>query len=137
MLASVQLLVVAVVPLKVTVPPDVPNPCPLIVTELPTSAVPGDTPVITAPTLKFIALLLFPATFTTTGPLLAVLGITTTMAVLLQLVGFTPLPATAMPFSVAVLKPCVAPKPEPWMVRLAPTGPVLEATPFTKKPVML
>src|SRR6516164_10341290 len=105
MLASVQLLVVAVAPPKVTVPPAVPNPAPVSVTELPTGAVVTEIELISAPTEKFTALLDVPETLTITGPLLAVVGIVTTMLVSLQLVGATPFPATAIPFSVAVLKP--------------------------------
>jgi hypothetical protein len=93
MLESFQLVVVAAAPLKATVPTVVPNPFPVIVTELPASAVPGDTPVITAPILNVTPLLLWPATLTTTSPLLAELGITTTMLLLLQLLGRTPFPA--------------------------------------------
>jgi hypothetical protein len=77
----------------------------VIVTEPPTGAVLADIVLINAPTAKFTALLDRPETLTITGPLLAVVGITTTILVSPQLVGFTPFPATAMPFSVAVLKP--------------------------------
>jgi hypothetical protein len=137
MLASVQLVVFAGAPPNVTVPPAVPNPAPMMVIVLPTGAVVAEMELISAPTEKFTALLDLPDTLTITGPLLAVVGIVTTMLVSLQLVGFTPFPATATPFSVAVLKPRVVPNPDPWMVRLEPTGPVLDATPFTRKPVML
>src|SRR5258708_34692185 len=105
MLAEVQLVVVALAPPNVTVPPAVPNPAPVIVSVLPTGAVVAEIELISAPMEKFIALLDIPETLTITGPLVAVCGMTTTILLLLQLVGFTPFPATAMPFSVAVLKP--------------------------------
>src|SRR5215469_13189588 len=104
MLEEVQLLVVAVAPPNVTVPPDGPNPAPMIVIVLPTGAVVAEIELISAPILKFTALLDTPETLTITGPLVAVVGITTTMLVSLQFVGFTPFPATAIPFNVAVLK---------------------------------
>jgi hypothetical protein len=113
MLASVQLVVVAVAPLNVTVPPAVPNPAPVTVIVLPTGAVAAEIELISAPTEKFIALLDTPETLTITGPLVAVVGIVTTMLVSLQLVGFTPFPATAIPFSIAALKPSAAPNADP------------------------
>jgi len=72
-----------------------------------------DIPLIRAPIVKFTELLSFPETFTITGPLLAVFGMTTTMLVLLQLVGLTPFPASAIPLRVTVLNPMVAPNPDP------------------------
>jgi hypothetical protein len=109
----------------------------VIVIVLPTGAVAAEIELISAPTEKFIALLDTPETLTITGPLVAVVGIVTTMLVSLQLIGFTPFPATAIPFNVAVLKPSAAPNPDPSMVKLAPSGPVLDAKPFTRKPVMV
>jgi hypothetical protein len=113
MLVAVQLDVVAAAPPNVTVPVAVPNPAPVIVIVFPTGAVAAEIELISAPILKVTELLDTPETLTITGPLLAVLGMTTTMLVSLQLVGFTPFPATAIPFSVAVLKPSLAPKPDP------------------------
>jgi|ERR1041385_1481015 hypothetical protein len=113
MLVAVQLDVVAAAPPNVTVPPAVPNPAPVIVIVFPTGAVVAEIELISDPILKVTELLDTLETFTITGPLLAVLGMTTTMAVSLQLVGLTPFPATAIPFSVAVLKPWLAPKPDP------------------------
>jgi hypothetical protein len=135
MLLSVHPVVTAAWPLNVTVPPAVPNPLPVTVTGLPATPDAGVTPVITAPMVKLTRLLVFPPTVTFTGPLLAVFGITATMAVLLQLTGFTPLPARTIPFSVAVLNPA-APKPVPCRVSVAPTGPTLDPTPFTSSPVI-
>src|SRR5580658_2418243 len=66
-----QPVTVALTPLNVTVPVVVPNPWPAMVTELPTSAVAGEMPVIKAPMLNCTELLGVPETFTTTGPLLA------------------------------------------------------------------
>ena len=56
-------------------------------------------------TVKFKPLLAFPLTFTTTGPLVAFVGINVTILVSLQPFAFTPFPAIAVPFNVAVLKP--------------------------------
>jgi hypothetical protein len=136
MLASVHPLICAAVPLNVTVPPLVPNPSPCTVTWFPTSAVPGVTPVTTAPMVKFTALLATPNTFTSTGPLLAVFGITTTMLVALQLTGATPFPARNTPFIVTVLVSRVFPNPVPRMVSWAPTGPVVVLTPLIWNPLI-
>ncbi len=72
----------------------------------------------TAPTVKLTPLLAIPATVTTTGPVVAPAGTAHVMLVLLQLVGD---PLT--PLNLTVLVPCVAPKLEPVIVTLVPTGP--------------
>jgi hypothetical protein len=114
--ATILLLVeldgVDVTPLNVTVLPCA-KLAPVIVTDVPWSPDAGDKLLMTGATVKVTPLLATPLTLTTTGPLVALVGTTTTMAVSLQLVGATPFPATAIPFSVAVLKPRVAPNPDP------------------------
>src|SRR5215467_462424 len=72
------------------------------------------------------------ATFTTTGPLTAVRGITATILVSLQLIARTPAPASSIPPRVATLNPTVAPKPDPWIVNVAPTAALFDLTPSTK-----
>src|SRR3954470_2316191 len=79
MLDDVQLVGVAVVPLNLTVlvPGAVPKFVPLIVTDVPTGPLPGETFVIDVPALVtfiFFALLATPPTLTTTPPVVAPAG---------------------------------------------------------------
>jgi hypothetical protein len=105
-LVLLQLDGVVATPLKVTVFPVWPAKlAPASVTAVPCSPDVGDKLLIAGDTVKFTLLLDLLLTFTTTDPLVAFVGTTTTMAVLLQLTGFTPFPAMAVPFNVAVLKP--------------------------------
>ncbi len=62
----------------------------MIVTDVPCSPEAGDKLLTAGETVKFTLLLDLLLTFTTTGPLRGIVAITTTMAVLLQLTGFTP-----------------------------------------------
>jgi hypothetical protein len=71
-------------------------------------------------TAKLIALLVWPATLTTTFPVVAPAGTVAAMLVALQLVG-----VAAVPLKVIVLEPCIAPKFVPAMVTGVPTGPEL------------
>src|SRR5215469_5080266 len=139
-------LVTASTPLKVTLPPVVPNPFPARVIGVPTGPeLHGPEshmiPMISTRTYRFGRLLetLVPcsATFTTTGPLSAVRGITATILVSLQLIARVPAPASAIPPRVATLNPIVAPKPFPWMVSVAPTAALFDLTPSTKNPVIV
>ena len=90
MLVEVQLVVVAGVPLNVTVPED-PKLLPVIVTAVPTGPEVGDRLVIwlvvsAAPTVKVTPLLATPPTVTTTFPVVAPVGTDVTMLVEVQLV---------------------------------------------------
>ena len=120
MLAALQLVGVAAVPLKVTVldPWEEPNEVPLIVTESPTAPDVGERLLIFGVTVKVTALLAWPLTVTTTGPVVALAGTGTAMLLALQLVG-----VAVVPLKVTVLVPCVAPKVVPLIVTEVPTGP--------------
>ena len=118
-----QLLVVAVVPLNVTVPED-PKFIPVIVTCAPTIPEVGFKLVIDGPeedpTVKPTPLLCGPnPTVTTTFPVVAPVGTVTTMLVALQLVtvAVVPLNVTALPAC------CGEPNPVPVIVTDVPTGP--------------
>src|SRR5882672_5983506 len=112
MLVVLQLVTVAVVPLKLTVPlPCVaPKFVPVIVTAAPTAPVVIDRLVMlgAATTVKLDALLFTPLANTTTFPVVAQLA---TVA--------------AAPLNFTVLLPCVAPKFVPVIVTAAPTAPVV------------
>jgi hypothetical protein len=69
-------------------------------------------------TVKFTPLLATPPTVTTTFPVVAPAGTSTTMLVAVQLVA-----VTAIPLNFTVLVPCVAPKFAPVMVTAVPTVP--------------
>src|SRR5256885_9852058 len=94
MLVALQLVVLAVVPLKVTVPV-VPKLAPVMVTAVPTGPVVGFRLVMAdaeeAP-VKFTHLLTTPPTVTTTLPVVAPPGTDATMLVALQLVVLTVVP---------------------------------------------
>src|SRR5437016_831208 len=119
MLVALQLVVVAVVPLKVTVPV-VPKLVPVIVTAVPTGPEVGFRLVMAGAdevTVKLTPLLAIPPTVTTTLPVVAPLGTDATMLVALQLVVLA-----VVPFKVTVP---VVPKFVPVMVTAVPTGPVV------------
>ena len=124
MLVALQLLiVVAVVPLNVTVlvPCVEPKFVPVIVTDAPTAPDVGLRLVIVgvASTVKLDPLLATPPTVTTTFPVVAPAGTGTTMLVALQLL----IVVAVVPLNVTVLVPCVEPKFVPVIVIDAPTAP--------------
>jgi hypothetical protein len=120
MIALLQLVGVAAVPLNVTVldPCVAPKLLPVMVTPEPTRPEVGATLSIFGLTVNVDPLLFWPLTLTTTGPLEAPAGTGTTIVVLVQLVG-----VALVPLKVTVLVPCVAPKPLPATVTDVPTGP--------------
>jgi hypothetical protein len=122
MLVADQLVVVAVVPLKVTVlvPFVAPKFVPAIVTDVATGPLFG-VRLVTAGgtiTVKLTPLLARPPTVTTTLPVVVPAGTGTTMLDADQLVG-----VAAVPLNVTVLVPWVAPKLNPAIVTDVPTGP--------------
>jgi hypothetical protein len=123
MLVALQLVTVAAVPLNLTVlvPWVAPKFVPAIVTVAPTNPDVGFRFVMLgggAETVKLTPLLATPPTVTTTFPVVAPVGTSTTILVAVQLVG-----AAAIPLNVTVLVPCVAPKFTPVIVTVAPTNP--------------
>jgi len=120
MLAALQLVGVAVVPLNATVlvPCVLPKFVPVIVTDVPTAPDVGDRLLMTGVTVKLTPLLATPLTVTTTFPVVAPLGTGTAMLVPLQLVG-----VPADPLNVTVLVPWLVPKPVPVIVTDVPTAP--------------
>ena len=125
---ALQLLGVAVVPLKVSVldPWLAPKLVPEIVTTVPTAPVVGDKPVIVGAgaTLNATPLLAKPPTVTTTFPVVAPLGTGTLMEVALQLVE-----VAAVPLKVIVLLPRLEPKFDPEIVTDVPTAPEVGDSP--------
>ncbi len=125
MLVALQLVGVAVVPLKVTVlvPWDAPKFVPVIVTEEPTGPEVGLRPVMFGGgrvTVKITWLLPAPPTTTSTRsfPVGAPVGTGTEILVALQLVG-----VAVTPLNLTVLVPCEAPKFVPVIVTGVPAGP--------------
>jgi len=120
MLLALQLVGLAVVPLKVTVlvPWVAPKFVPVMVTEAPIIPDDGDKLEIPGVTVKPTPLLGAPLTLTTTLPVLAPLGTGAAMLVMLQLVG-----VAAVPLNVTVLEPWVEPKLAPLMVTEVVTRP--------------
>jgi hypothetical protein len=122
MLVALQLVGVAVMPLKVTVllPWLAPKFAPAITTDAPTVPEFGVKLVILGgiTTVKFRPLLARPPTVTTTFPVVAPVGTGTAMPVALQLVG-----VAAVPLNVTVLVPCDAPKFAPATIIDVPTIP--------------
>src|SRR5882762_1462350 len=122
MLVALQLVTVAVVPLKLTVP----DPCvapkfvPVIVTAAPTAPVVIDRLVMLGATVKLDPLLFTPLANTTTFPVVAPEGTVVARLVALQLVT-----VAAVPLKLTVLDPCVEPKFVPVIVTAAPTAPVV------------
>jgi hypothetical protein len=117
-----QLVIVVVVPLKVTVlAPCVDWKCaPVIVTDAPTAPELGDRLVMlgAGTTANDLALLATPLTVTTTLPEVAPVGTVATIDVAPQLVA-----VATVPLNVTVLAPCVVPKFAPVIVIDAPTAP--------------
>jgi hypothetical protein len=117
MVVEFQFVVVAAVPLNVTVP-DVPKFVPVIVTCVPTAPEVGDTLVMVGvgDTVKFTPLLATPPTVTTTFPVVAPAGTDVTMLVALQLVvaATVPLNFTVpdVPKFIPVIVTCVPAAPE-------------------------
>ena len=127
---SVQLVTIALIPLKVTMPEVDPKFVPTTVTAAPTAPDAGDKLVIVGAddvftTVKVIPLLAFPFVVTTTFPDVALSGTVVSIAVSVQLitVAFVPLNVT---------DPDAEPKFVPVMVTAAPIAPE-----FGDKPVML
>jgi len=120
---AAQLVTVAGVPLKLTVPVPCVEPklVPVMVTAVPTAPDVGDNFVMlgAATTVNFTPLLATPLVLTTTLPVVAPVGTVATIEVALQLVI-----VAFVPLNVTVLVPWVALKPEPAMVTDAPTAPV-------------
>ena len=120
MLVALQLVTVAIVPLKLTVP----EPCvdskfvPVTVTAVPTYPDVTERPVMLGAgrTVKLDPLLFTPLANTTTFPVVAPLGAVTTMLVALQLITT----AGLLPLNLTVPEPCVEPKPIPVIVTEAP-----------------
>jgi len=122
MLVADQLVGVAAPPLNVTVlvPCVAPKVVPVIVTDVPTGPLVGDSVVILGATVNVTPLLASPPTMTTTLPVVAPAGTGTTMLVADQLVG-----VAAVPLNVTVLVACVAPKVVPVIVTDVATGPLV------------
>ena len=122
MLVAAQEEIVADVPLNLTVPCVVPKFVPVMVTEAPTAPLGGLRFEIVGvgSTVNDTPLLALFETVTTTLPVVAPVGIVTTMLVELQLVA-----VAVVPLNLTVLEPWEFPKPEPAIVTLAPTAPLL------------
>jgi uncharacterized protein YjeT (DUF2065 family) len=123
MLVALQLVGVPAVPLNMTVlvPCVAPKFVPRIVTDAPTTPDAGFRPVMLGGgtvTVNIAALLAWPATSTTTLPVVAPVGTGTVILVALQLVG-----VADVPLNETVLVPCVAPKFVPVIVTDVPTAP--------------
>src|SRR5216684_6456898 len=123
MLATLQLVAVAAVPLNFTVlvPCVAPKFAPPIVTDVPTNPAVGFKLVmlgVGTGTVKFTPLLATPPTVTTTLPVVAPAGTGTAMLVALQLVGVAPIPLKA-----TLLVPWVVPKFAPVIVTGVPSTP--------------
>lgn len=120
MLAALQLLGVATVPLKEMElePWLAPNPEPAIVIEVPAGADVGETEPITGLTVKLTLLLATPLTVTTTGPVVAFTGTATVILPVFQLAA-----VAVTPLNVSVLEPWLEPKFEPVMITDVPTAP--------------
>jgi len=127
MLVALQLVGVASVPLKLTVPvPSVePKFVPVIVTEVPTTPEVTERLVIfgAEATVNATALLDPPVVFTTTFPVVAPDGTGTAIVDVLQLVG-----VAAVPLKVTDPVPWVAPKFAPAIATSAPTAPTVGDT---------
>src|SRR5712691_2174897 len=136
MLVSLQALIAAAVPLKVTTPVPwvAPKLAPAMVTEIPGNPEAGDKLVRHGPagTAKHMPLLVRPLTLTTTFPLVAPVGTGTIRAVSLQLLG-----GATVPLKVVELLPCVAPKLEPLIVTEVPAGPKVGDRPTMVGPVFV
>ena len=119
MLVAAQLVTLAAVPLKLTVPDD-PKLVPVIVTGLPVTPLDVERPVIAGAetTVKLTPLLFAPAS-TTTFPVVVPFGTVATMLVTLQLVT-----VAVCPLNFTVDDPCDEPNVVPVIVTAAPIAPV-------------
>jgi hypothetical protein len=119
---ALQLLGVALVPLKLTVllPWLAPKFVPLMVTDVPTTPEDGERLLIDGGwiTVNAEPLLLLPPTVTTTFPVVAPAGTGTAIELALQLLG-----VAVVPLKLTVLVPWLAPKFEPLIVTDVPTTP--------------
>ncbi len=115
---TLQLVGVADVPLKVTLPAIEPKLVPAIVTAVPTVPEVGETPVIFGNTVKRMPLLLTPLAVTATFPVVAPAGTGAVIELALQLVG-----AADVPLNVTAPVPCDEPKLAPAIVIDEPTTP--------------
>lgn len=120
MLLALQALIVAAVPLNVTVPCDVPKFDPAMTTADPTAPVFGVRLLMLGVTVNVTPLLAWPLTVTMTLPVVAPAGTGTVIELALQLVG-----VADVPLKVTELVPWDAPKFEPAMTTEDPTAPVL------------
>jgi len=120
---ALQLVMLAEVPLNVTVPWVVVKLAPEIVTEEATAPEVGDKLVMdgAGTTVNVTPLLAFALTVTTTVPVVAPVGTIATIELALQL----EIVVAVVPLNLTVLVPWVEPKPLPAMVTGAPTAPVL------------
>jgi hypothetical protein len=141
---ELQFVAVATTLLNVTVllPCELPNPEPVIVTDVPATPDDPERLLMLGTTVKATPLLGTPPTVTTTVPLppVALAGTEAVMDVALQLVG-----VAATPLNVTVLLPCALPNPEPVIVtevpatpdvadKLAMLGTTVKATPLLGPP---
>ena len=122
-LVALQFVAVEAIPLNVTVlvPCVAPKFAPVIVTDVPISPDVGFKLVMLGAgtvTVKLTPLLATPPTVTTTLPVVAPAGTSTTTLVALQLVA-----VAAIPLNVTVLVPCVTPKFAPVIVTDVPISP--------------
>jgi hypothetical protein len=117
---ALQFIAAVATPLNVTVLPPcrLPNPDPVMVTEVPAIPDVADKPMMLGTTVKATPLLGPPFTVTTTFPVVAAAGTVTAIDVDFQLVG-----VAAAPLNVTVLLPCNPPNPVPVRVTAAPTMP--------------
>jgi hypothetical protein len=122
-------IVVAAVPLKVTVPWVAPKLDPEMTTDEPIIPLVGDRLVIAGGvrTVKLTPLLATPPTVTTTLPVVAPVGTTAVTLVSLH----KPTVVAVTPLNCTVPVPCVAPKLVPEIVTDAPTGPSVGERLFT------
>lgn len=118
---TLQLVMLAWVPLNVTELAFVPKLLPVIVTVDPTAPEVGDRLVMTGVgrTVNETPLLALPLTVTTTFPVVAPLGTTAAIELELQFV----IVVAVVPLNFTVLEPCEEPKPLPVIVTAAPTAP--------------
>jgi hypothetical protein len=123
---ALQIVGVAATPLNVTVllPCALPNPEPVIVTEVPAIPDVADKLTMLGTTVKATPLLDPPFTVTTTLPVVAAAGTVTAIDVDFQLVG-----VAATPLNITVLAPCDPPKPVPVIVTAVPTTPEVADSP--------
>lgn len=120
---ALQLVMVAVVPLKVIEPGEVPKLLPDVVMVEPSVPLAGVSVLMAGPrtTVNETPLLAEPATVTTTLPVVAPDGTIAVMELAVQPVMFVAL----TPLKLKELEPCVEPKLLPEIVTVAPTAPLV------------